>query len=463
MSTVVLDAYAKAYPSVSNRMMASVYLSSDLSAPVATIIDTTAGHPQRIYHFPGLPRANYSFSLDEINGAGVPIQNFALFDVVPGSLNTVSVRDDEQIKVGTTVGFVTGATSATFDGTAGAPDYRGWNIVPSELTGRGILVRGLDYSWDSVTGLYTLLQEGDQLQLDNWYNIHFDDIVSGGAGGSVPNANSDFAVRLVTATGSILTGDFGNTVIVEPAGVYVELTLPSITTVTQGRGLKIEVIKFRGANVQCVKFLPNGADVINFLRGYLYAMNNESFEIYRYRRPDMSNEWRVRFTDGNFKNVGSLVSEDAIQSGVYCRQLLDGSVKDKSQFARIYNEHVILLPSTQVCDFDAWSTGNNKYLYSLANSADNAFVNKFHFPDRRGIFERNNSAGKAGDYNVDTLASHRHAVNPPSANSQTGSGKTTTGGDALGADAPIATYYTELTGVSETSPKNYLINKYVLL
>lgn len=90
-----------------------------------------------------------------------------------------SVRGDEQIRVGTTPGLVSGESTALFDGSevsvgVNRPDYRGWNIVPSELTGRGILVKDVDYSWDTATGLFTLLGVNDKFVQGVYYNINFD-------------------------------------------------------------------------------------------------------------------------------------------------------------------------------------------------------------------------------------------------------------------------------------------------
>ena len=115
MPTVVLDAYSKAYPSITNRIRASVFLETDPFALVASIIDTTVGHPARVWHFPGLPRANYGFSLDEIDSGGAVVANLALFSVVPSQIDGTLVRDDEQIKVGTTPGFDSGLNSVFFD------------------------------------------------------------------------------------------------------------------------------------------------------------------------------------------------------------------------------------------------------------------------------------------------------------------------------------------------------------
>lgn len=103
-------------------------------------------------------------------------------------INPVLIKNDQQIKVGTTAGFNAGLTEIYFDGGETfpgsgirRPDYRGWNIVPSELLdGRGILVNNLDYTWNSITGKFTLLQPGDALELDTYYNIHFEAIVPDG-------------------------------------------------------------------------------------------------------------------------------------------------------------------------------------------------------------------------------------------------------------------------------------------
>lgn len=82
-------------------------------------------------------------------------------------------RNDEQIKVGTTSGLVAGETSFLFDGTLGTPDYRGYQIVISEYQGRQPMIRGLDYSWNFVTGLFTLLQAGDIFANLQWYTVSF--------------------------------------------------------------------------------------------------------------------------------------------------------------------------------------------------------------------------------------------------------------------------------------------------
>lgn len=90
------------------------------------------------------------------------------------------VKNDEQIKVGTTPGLIAGESSFTFDGTLGKPDYRHYEIVISELTGRGIMVKDLDYTWNSTTGRFDLLvynEFPDVFTLGTYYNVHFQPLV----------------------------------------------------------------------------------------------------------------------------------------------------------------------------------------------------------------------------------------------------------------------------------------------
>ena len=107
----------------------------------------------------------------------------------------LNVRNDEQIKVGTTAGLVAGASSFTFDGTSGKPDYRYYQIVPTELSGRGLLALNVDYSWNYVTGLFTLLQIGDVFNLDKIYNIHFQPVEPPASLSPASLINSSFFIR----------------------------------------------------------------------------------------------------------------------------------------------------------------------------------------------------------------------------------------------------------------------------
>lgn len=456
--TLTLGAYSKAYPLIVNRIRASVFTQANPSALIATIIDSTPGHPERTWFFAGLARGNYGWSLDEIDGSDAVIQNLALFAVVPGQVDGTLVRDDEQPQVGVTTGFNAGDNTFTFDGTGGKPNYVGWSIVPSILTGRGILAEGLDYSWDIDTGTLLLLQSGDVFSDATYWNIHFNSIEQP-QGNSYPSVN-DFSFRLITANTTLTPSDFTEKLICEPAGVYMTVTLPDITTVVAGRPLYVEVNK---SSICCVKFLTTGSDIIQFLRGNLYALPNESFTIYRLNRGVGQDEWRVCNYSGNFANVGQIVGDDLII--VFNKYPMNGTSVLNTQFARLYNEVVLNLPLPQVVNYDDWGTGNNKYYYSLANSANPANANKFFIPDRRGIFERNNLSGKAGDYQADQVGEFTDDMVIPAAN--TSQGEAGTGDFTTGSGSPEPSDMNPVTltwnAGKENRPANYLINKYVLI
>jgi hypothetical protein len=406
MSTVVLNAYSKAYPSISNRLRAAVYTAASPLAIVASIIEVGT-HNARIWSFPGLPRTNYRFSLDEIDGSGNPINNIANFDVVPGQLDGSIVRGDEQYQVDTQAGFVSGTNTFTFNGTSSTPDFRGWEITPSELSGRGICVRGVDYSWDKVTGIFLLLQTGDVFSANTYWNFHFDPKVQP-AGNSAPTV-FDVESLLKINSYTLDVQDFGKKLILEPAGNYIEITLPDIATVPAGRRLYVEMSNL--GRIACAKFITTGADILAFLRANLFILPTESFSIYKFIRDAATNtyEWRVEQPDGSFRTVGQTVSHDMDSTAVWNCQYLNGANGDIFQHARIYNEYVLNLPVTQRVNYDDWATGNNKYFFSLANSANPANANKFKFPDRRGLFERMTKAGvKAGDWQDWAMVDHKH-------------------------------------------------------
>lgn len=457
MATVTLDAYSKGYPAITNRIKASVLSATSPYAVVASIIDVTVGHPQRVYSFPGLPRNNYGFSLDEIDGGGAVVNNLALFSVVPSSIDGLLTRADEQIQVDVTVGLVSGTASFVFDGTAGKPDYLGWDIIPTEQAGgRGLMVEGVDYSWDPVTATFNLLQLDDVFNNAQYYNIHFEPQQQT-AGGSYPTV-TDFVINFLDVDTTLDDTYFGKMLIIEPTGIYTEITLPAIATVPDGRKMMVNT---RGAGFAAIKFLTQGADTINFLNGTLIAMLNEEFSIYVFDHPVNGREYRVCDIDGNFKSVGQSVADDGIAADVWNRKLLDGSSLDKYQYARLY-EFVENLPLAQVVDYDSHATGNNKYLWGRANSANPANANKFLVPDRRNLFERNNQSGKAGDYQAEMIkATGTNITLPYVQNNAAGATFGITDGPNYG--TPPQTIACTFGTGTETRPVNYLINKYVLV
>jgi hypothetical protein len=412
MATLVINAWSVAFPDITNQIRVDI---SPQSSPLAIVASQTkdAPHPVRIWSFPGLVRTNYIFDMNEIDGSGNPIRNLAYFDIVPGNLQNVLVRGEEQIKVGSTPGLTAGTSTFTFDGREDPigsglfrPDWRGWEISPEEYSGVGTLIRGTDYAWDKVTGTWAFLIPGFLLQNGQWYTVEFE-AQAGGAGGSVPTV-IDFATRIITASETLSVNDFGTKIIVEPAGLYIELTLPPIATVVPGRALMVETQNI--AAYKCVKFIMNGADHLAFLNNSLYMMMNESLHLYKLERGGGVYEWRVSNEVGHFKEVGNVVGNE--KSQVFNRVALSGGYGDKFVHARIYNEFILRLPVGQVVNFDDWTSGDNNKRYSLANSANPANANHFMFPDRRGLVEKGDpGTGRiVGSFENQAVGPHRHNI-----------------------------------------------------
>lgn len=459
MATTVLNIQTKAYPSISNRIRTSVYLQSDPQAFVASEIDSNIGHPSRIWTFPGLPRNNYGVLIDEINGSNVAINNLGDFYTVPSTLEGAVYRPDEQVTVGLTPNLVDGFDKFTFDGTNDSPDWRGWNVWLTEIGGRGVMIEGVDFNYDIDFGEVALIQLGDAFASGTTYHAHFDPIQNP-AGNSYPTVR-DFKINLVDADITLDSTYFGDRLLVEPAADYVEITLPDIVTVVQGRMMDVEV---SGSSLKCVKFLTQGGTTINFLRGNLYANTNECFSIYKYIRSvtPLVLEWRVCNAEGHFKTLGRIVDEDFTQTDVYNSKLLDGSIESIFKFARHYNDFVLNLPVVQRCNFDDWNTGNNKYLYSLANSANPSNANKFHFPDRRGLYKRANNTGKAGDYQADSVGPVIFNVPLTKGYAYTGAPNNSIFGNG-NSNPQVQNILISLNSGGETKPKSFLTNQFTLV
>jgi len=115
-------------------------------------------------------------------------------------------RNDEQIQVGTTTGLVAGSSSFVFDGSGSPakPDYRQYILVVSEIGGLRVpMIVGKDYSWNYTTGTFTLLQSGDVLKLNQYYNIHFEPVTATAAS-LTALIDSTFFIRDINLTNTLL-------------------------------------------------------------------------------------------------------------------------------------------------------------------------------------------------------------------------------------------------------------------
>lgn len=452
MALYFLALKSKAYPDITNRIRGSVK-SWDGATTIVSIIDDTAGHPARLWNYPGLPRNNYQWILEEINGGGIAIRTLSEFMVTPSTVDGLLTRDKEQLQVDATdSGLVSATNTATLDGTGGIPDFRGWKVAIAEYGDiRNLLVEGLDYTWDSDLGKLDLLQ-GEYFQPSAWWTFLF--IAQSQTQGNSSPIINDYSTRLLTVTTNIVYEDFGNAVLIKQVGVYGEYSLPDITTIPVGRPLEVEV---GSSGILASKFKTYGADIIAFLRGNLIAYPGESFTIVRYQNTDLSNEWRVKFPSGNFARVGDVIGANSIQSGMLLAKLANGDSVSTLSYARIFNDIVLQLPPAQRSTYAAHGTGNNKYLFSAEGTGGDA--GKFYLPDLRGLWIAANNSGKAGDF----LAAQTGEVVIPIPVADTFNGHFGTPTKAGSGDDNPTTINVTVNDGQKSRPDTVLLNQYILI
>jgi hypothetical protein len=481
MSTLSLDIWTGAYPSIADDIEIRVYTQAD---PLAVVTSLRHGPPHLAdsWSFPGLERTNYLFRIFEMSGGTTIRQLGDDMNVVPGSTNGVAYRATEQIQADTTIGFVSGINIVIFDGTDGKEDWRGWDIATLDRIGLDSMRKDVDYTYDKATGTITLLQEGDVFGPLEWFNVDFATQITE-VTESVPDSFPQFSTpQIITADYSVNSGtDFGGLLIIKPSGNYLEIAFPDIATVVAGKLITIEMAA-AGVN-KCAKLIFQAGQTLDWLLGArpdLYICPNESISIYKFidtTGDDPVSMWRV-YGDpgGNFKKVGEQVADDNIAGNVFNKVLFDGGILDNKQFARLYNDFILSLPGGQVVNYDDWTTGNNKYKYSLANSSNPANTGKFHVPDRRDLFERITDGTRLpGDWQDQMLLLHDHVTHGKGAflqgvinwflsitNNRYSQGG---GSDKIGGKngSPDTNMRTGDTGGAENRPANIAIRKYLLV
>jgi len=373
-------------------------------------------------------------------------------------------------------GAGTSATSATFTITSGnttlkKPDYRGWNINPERRNAGGTQERDFEYSWDKTTGHFILLQSGDKFIQGEFWNIDFDPIASP-AGGSddnspdAPDAPVDFSIKnkLVTANYTISKDDFGTNLIVEPAGGYMELTLPDPLIVKEGLPISISVFK---TSICCVKIkgtikFPYGAS--------MFLINGESVSIYVFVRSVGVNEYRYKNDKANFDGVGRIVAID--QLSILNGLPLNGFNANNQTHARLL-QYVQQLPANQKVSYANWS--NNVTMFSDTDGSS------FHVPNRVGLYARGASGTElAGTRLNQMMVSHKHSSpsgsgsGTPAPFGRTGLyGKKSWGDQDSDNDWWYTNDGTEIAGApqlnpsgligNENRPNSFLINQFTLL
>lgn len=485
--TTDLQISTNAFPSITaDDVQIAIYDQSD-SGAIVTSQQFHPPHNQRAWNFPGLPIANYLFRIFQMVGTSGTVRQQMGGDtfVVPNQPSTVTYFPPEQIVADNTLGFSSGVNSVVFDGTGGKEDWRGRDIgTLVRMGGEGVMKKGVEYSWNTNTGTLQLLNTDDVFNPAEWFNVSFV-LQVGAAPASIPTILPPFLTpTVITADYNVNAGtDFGGVLIIRPASVYLEITMPAIATVPVNKRIKFEFdpTPFSGGNPvqQCAKIIFQAGEVLTWLGGVkpaLFIINLESIFLYPFIDTDAVKRWRVDSPFGNWLRVGDQVVDDALSANVFNKVPLDGASLDNKQYARLYNEYVLSLTG-QVCNYDDWPTGNNKYLFSIANSSNPANAGKFRIPDRRNIFERNTDGARLpGNFQAAQVPSHNHNNgvaddSPPHADHLSIYGTVTTDVSGSGANQPdIASGtpatrqgITSTTGGADGRPANIAVRKYLIV
>jgi hypothetical protein len=465
MSTIFANLSTTAI-STSNNVKVALYKESDPLAEVTsqTFANIAGVVPERQWSFPGLDRTNYICKVLEVDGSSNILQQYNRFEFVPNE-NETEWKDPILIQIGATA--IPGGSGAFPAGvnTVTVPGWVGWDIE-AERIGAGTMKKGIDYTWNITTGVWALLAVGDVFVDGEYFFVTFAPRVN--IGGGVNNASGAlFSQRkLVTNSVTLTASDIGKKILVQGAVSYLEITLPDIATVTEN---KITFFEFGRGTLKCARIKTATGQIIDWLQGTrasLYGCPNETLELYKVVNLDASQVWRVNNSDGNFKSVGQHVNEMITSGGVFNKVLLDGTAISSTDYARLYNDYVLRIPSSSVCDYADWTTGNNKYKYSFKDSG----TGLFHVPDLRDKYERMVSASNlAASYLANTVGPHYHisGIYQDSSDYADGSASPNNIGINVTATPVVTSAPTNssgsLLGGAESRPETVVVNRYVLV
>jgi len=478
MATTFFNLFTRPYNDVgaSNFVKVCLYKTTD---DLAIFTSQTSAAPGPLdattWSFPGLPTVNFVCRIFEVTADDDVIRQIeGDFTFIPSS-QTFNYKEPILIKIGTTE--IPGLEPAVFPANVTnvtVPDWIGWEPI-IELIGAGTQKENIDYTYNVLTGNWALTS-GNTFINDVFFWVQFKPIIV--ADQSTSQYTQPFIEKLVITTDTTLTAaDIGKKILIRPESSYIEVTLPDIATVTEFR---IAYFEFCPGTWKCCKILAHTGDVIDWLkkgdsdRNAVYGCPNETIEIFKEVIDVETSVWRVQNSDGNFKTVGQRVSEDQISTGVFNKVPLFGTDStgiDSDDYARLYYDYVVFLPSAQVCTYANWNTGENKYLYSLKDPS----TGKFHVPDLRDLFERvTDGTNNSGYHEEDSIEEHDHATHGqgtisgsggPYYLSRSGGTRYSGGGtDIFGGGTTVdTTMKTGKTGTTETQPRHVVVNRYVLV
>lgn len=293
-------------------------------------------------------------------------------------------------------------------------DWAGWEVEQFNNFG-AIYMRGRDYSYDALSGTLTKLIEGDIFEDAAGYQLIFAPRISNVEGAPGPSGNDFSGKRYITADDSITTADAGKDIIVRGTASYIKINLPKLSEMQEGKRFYVRMPP--GSTVRCARLIAQLSDRIDFGKGNrtsMFLYPSESFEFYKeVDDTDAVNPVSyiiIRNAQGNHLTVGDTVSNEGDASHVINLIEKDGggaSGLDADVFARLYEDFVLHLPSSQVVPYNQWGNGDNRFKFSLKDNT----TNKFRIPDTRGQFERQSSAGRpCNSHGQNALKDHQHLM-----------------------------------------------------
>lgn len=397
------------WPTVTNDIRVSVYNASDLNTPIATQ-QQNAPHLDQQFSFPGLPRVNFVYKIQEYSIDGDTfISNLGQANFVPAN-DEMMYKPSVLIEVGASV--IPGTEASIWpDGTntVNVPDWIGWELQASGRNGqypwRRDINTQIDITWDPLTGDLTLNNIDDVFQPGEFLYFEFDPIINESSGGvSTGGGGNGWSEILVVTTDTTLNAsDIGKKILIIPSGNYLEITLPDYTDIEANKITWFEMDA--NATQKCALVKTFSGQNITWLEvsSNLYICNNESFELYKRVVSAGVYQWRIQNAVGNFLTAGDFFWSDLTTDKIFNATLADGGNRDYQQYARLYNRHIVRNGGGLA--YASWSSANlyTRVKFSLKETSGN----NFRVPDfiTTPMYMR---AGNSTDFFPMKLLQHQH-------------------------------------------------------
>lgn len=399
-------------PAITNDIRVSIYDQSDPNTVIASQ-QQNAPHLDQLFSFPGLPESNLTYKIEEALINSPTIVSLLGQANFVGANQTIQYKHSVWIRIN--VDNIPGTSTVWPDAvsTVTVPDFIGWELQAAGRVGqypaKRDLTHNLDYSYNAATGVIQLLQIGDTFQDgEDWY-FEFDPIIqtSSGGTGNTGSGGVGFTEILLVTTNTVLTAaDIGKKILIDPAGNYLEITLPDYTAIAANTITYFEMVS---STSKCARIKCYSGQNISWLQilSDLYIKPNESFELYKRVVSTGVYQWRVQNNCGNFLDVGELFYSDLSTDKIFNAIELDGANVDIQKEARLYNQFVVRNGIAIL--YADWSSSNifTRMKFSLKDTASN----NFRVPDAKAtpVYLRPLSSGvSAGDYIAQQLAQHQH-------------------------------------------------------